>query len=147
MSAESAQPRQPLPLKRIAVYGLIAVIGSVVVNLIIRAIGVAIIDVAPEFGPLADPTGTVIFTTVLVLIAVIVFAIVDRKAGNPVRMFNIIALIALIVSFVPDILLLVSPESAPFPGATPAAVIILMLQHVAAYAITVYTLTVLAYRR
>lgn len=147
MSVQSTQTREPLALSRIAIYGLIAIVGSVVVNLIVRAIGMLIFDVSAEFEPLADPTGTILFTSVLVLIGVIVFAIVDRVSKNPVRVFNIIALIALIVSFVPDILMLVNPGQVPFGGITLPAVLILMVMHVTAYLVTVYVLTVLAYRQ
>ncbi len=146
MTVQSTQPRQPLSFGRVALYGLIAIVGSVVANLIVRALGLAIIDVSPEFMPLADPMATVIFTTGFVLIAVIVFAIVDRVARNPVRTYNIIALIALLVSFIPDIGILIRPEQVPFGGVTFGAVMLLMLLHVVAYAVTVYTLTVLAYR-
>ena len=147
MSVEPVVQRQPLPLSRIALYGLIAIAGSVVANLIVRAVGMAVIDVSPEFESLSEMTNTILFTSVFVFIAVIVFAIVDRIAKNPVRTFNIIALVALIVSFIPDVMMLIRPESIPFGGITFGAVAILMLMHVVAYAITVYVMTVLAYRQ
>lgn len=147
MTVETTESRQPLAIGRIALYGLIAIAGSVVANLIVRAIGMAIIDVSPEFEPLSDLSATVVFTAGLVLVAVIVFAIVDRFTKNPVRVYNIIALVALLVSLIPDIMLLVSPDNAPFGGITFGAVVVLMVMHVVAYAVTVYTLTVLAYRQ
>lgn len=146
MTAEVTGKRQPLPFSRIALYGLIAIVGSIVVNLIVRAIGLAVVDVSPEFVPLAEPSATVIFTGSLVLIAVIVFAVVDRVSSNPVRTYNIVALVALVLSLIPDIGMLLAPQNLPFGGITFGAVMILMVMHVAAYAVTVYVLTVLAYR-
>lgn len=146
MTATATEKRQPLPLGRVALYGLIAIVGSVVANLIVRAVGMAIVDVPSDFLPLTKRVVTVQFTGGLVFIAVIVFAIVDRIARNPQRAFNIIALIALILSLIPDILLLVNPEASPFGTPTLGGVAVLVVMHVVAYAVTVYTLTVLAYR-
>ena len=90
MSVETAQPRQPLPLSRVALYGLIAIVASVAANLTVRAVGIAIIDVSPEFEPLADPPGgTVIFTSVLVLTAPI-FGVFSATAAAG-RMFGLTA--------------------------------------------------------
>lgn len=147
MEQQTPYERQPLSFSRVALYGLIAIVGSVIANLIVRALGLALIDVSPEFAPLADMGGTILFTTVFVFLAVIVFAIVDRVASNPARIYNIIALIALALSLIPDFMMLIDPGSFPFGGVTTGAVIILMVQHIVAYAVTVYVLTVLAYRR
>jgi hypothetical protein len=46
----------------------------------------------------------VIVAAVLVLVAVVVFAVVCREAESPVRTFRRLAVWALLVSFVPDVL-------------------------------------------
>ena len=147
MTQQSSQHHQPLSIGRIVTYGIIAIVGSIVANLIVRAIGLAIINVSPAFDPLADMGATILFTSMLVFVAVIVFAVVDRKASDPVRTFNMIALIALALSLIPDVMMILSPSSFPFTGISFGAVVILMVQHVVAYAVTVYVLTVLAYRQ
>ena len=146
MTEDVSQTHQPLAFSRIALYGLIAIVGSIALNLVIRAIGMTFVDVSPEFEPLGEAAPTIVFTTVLVFLAVIVFAIVDRVAANPVRVFNIIALVALALSVIPDLGLLLRPDQVPFGGITAGAVAIMILIHIAAYAVTVYSLTVLAYR-
>jgi len=55
-----------------------------------------------------------------------------------VWVFRRIALVALAVSFVPDLLLLVA---SPFPGTSVIAVATLMVMHVVAWAISVGILT------
>jgi len=61
---------------------------------------------------------------------------VGRFAKNTVRTYIIISSLFLIVSFLPDI----AVASAPFPGAGWPYSITLMLMHVVAGFITVYTL-------
>ena len=83
----------------------------------------------------------IVFTLFGVLGAVIVFALVGRFSRRPLRLFRRIALVTLVVTFVPDILMLVTGFN---PGTTLANVIVLMLMHVVAWAISVYMLTTLA---
>ena len=80
----------------------------------------------------------------------IVFALVARFARNPIRTYHIVAFAALLISFVPDLLLLLNPAGAPPPGGPPAVggitvvnVAALMILHVVAYAISVGLLTTL----
>jgi hypothetical protein len=74
--------------------------------------------------------------------AVIVFVLLARFARRPILMFKRIAAVTLVLSFMPDVLLLVASE----PGATAASVGVLMSMHVVAWAISVGTLTTLAGR-
>ena len=77
------------------------------------------------------------FTAVFVAIAVMVFAIVAREASRPIRTYNRIAVVALVLSCVPDLAIgfgLIRGE-----GWTLAVVFILM--HIAAWAVTVSMLT------
>ena len=75
-----------------------------------------------------------LFTVVLVSVAVLVFAIIYREAARPLRTFQRVALVALVVSFLPDI---VGPFWSLF-GWPVAAVFIVM--HVAAWAVCVIML-------
>ncbi len=122
---------------------LLAIAAAVVANVLVRTVAVVLFDVSPEFPPLAlGPT--VVFTVVGVLGAVLVFALVARFARRPVRLFRRIALVVLLISFVPNILLLVSDS---VPGAAVPAVGTLMLEHVVAWAVSVGILTTLARAR
>ena len=68
--------------------------------------------------------------------ATLTFVAVRRYAANPKKTFIRIALVVLVLSFIPDILLL-QIQSGPFGGATPAAALVLMLMHVVAAAASV----------
>jgi len=76
-----------------------------------------------------------------VLGAVLVFAILRRFARRPVRIFRVVAVIVLVLSFVPDLWLLAARDRLPFPGATLQSVATLMFMHVVAAAIAVGMLT------
>ena len=111
--------------------GPLTIVVAVIVNAIIRLIAVSLLGVSSEFPPLqAGPP--VVFSIIGVLGAVIVFAIIARFATRPIALFRRIAIVVLIISLVPDILLYTSNA---MPGSSLAAVLALMLMHVAAFAI------------
>jgi hypothetical protein len=103
--------------------------------------------VSPEFVPLSMPQPTIFFTVLGVLPAVLVFALVGRFVRRPARTYTIIAAIALLISLIPDVMMIVDPTSAPFPGGTVVNVITLMVQHVVAAVIVVWLLTTQAIER
>lgn len=121
--------------------GVLAVVGAILAVLAVRWVAVSLVDVPPEFQPLALPSAAIFFTAVLGTGAVIVFAVVRRAAGRPVRTFRWIAAVALLLSFLPDAWLLSEGAAEAFPGATPATVVALMVLHVVAAAVIVPTLT------
>ena len=118
--------------------GLQTIVGAVIATLVVRAVAMAILDIPAAFPPLAGSGPILFFTVVSVLGGVGVFAAVCRVASKPIRLFRIIVAVALLVSFVPDILLLTSDA---FPGTTVASVSTLMFQHVVAAAIVAWMLT------
>ena len=107
-------------------------------NAIVYFIASAILRFPPEFPPLASVVPPILFTVMFTLVAVVVFAVVARRSSQPVRLYRIIAVVALILSFIPDLTL---PGNPMFPGATPAAIGTLVVMHFVAAAITVYLLT------
>lgn len=126
--------------------GPLAIVAAVAGNLVVRFIAAALLNPAPEFLPLgwAPP---ILFTFGGVLGAVIVFGLIGRFARRqPIALFRRVALIALVVSLIPNVLLLFNPQSAPFPGATAANFLALSLMHVVAWAISVTVLTRFARR-
>ena len=118
--------------------GLQTIVGAVIATLVVRAAAMAVLDIPAAFPPLAAPGPTIFLTVVGVFGGVGVFAAVCRWASQPIRLFRIIVAVALLVSFVPDILLLTSDA---FPGTTVASVSTLMFQHLVAAAIVVWMLT------
>jgi hypothetical protein len=139
-SAVSTESVQRVRYSRLWWVGLLAIVLAVIANLLVRVIAMPFIMVPPEFLPLSNPVPTIMFTTLGVLAATIVFAIVGRFSRQPVRTFTIISVIALILSMIPNIFMLVDPASAPFPGANVGNVLILMLQHVIAAVVAVWVL-------
>jgi hypothetical protein len=81
---------------------------------------------------------TVVFTVAGMVGAVVVFGPILRFAGRPVRLFRRVALAVLLVSLVPDVLMLFSGY---MPGATVAGVFTLMVEHAVSWAVAVGVLT------
>jgi hypothetical protein len=120
---------------------IMAVVGAVAATLATRALLLTVLDVPPEFPPLAGPGPTIFLTVVGAVGAVVVFAILGRVSSRPVARFRRVALIALVLSFLPDVWLLTDGAAGAFPGATPAAVGTLMVLHIVAAGVVVWALT------
>jgi hypothetical protein len=122
---------------RLARVGVATVAVTVLVNVVIRTVAVSVFGIGEGFLPLGvGPTA--FFTVVGMAGAVLVFGLMLRFAKRPVRMFRRVALAVLLVSLVPDVLMLVSPS---MPGTTVAGVLTLMVEHVASWAVAVGVLT------
>jgi hypothetical protein len=109
--------------------GPLTVIASLAAVLIVRIAAFALVELNGDYPPLT-PTGLSIFTAFFVSLAVFVFAIVARMSPTPIQTYRRIALVALVLSFIPDLFL---PGQEGQPGATWAAAIVLMVMHVAAW--------------
>jgi hypothetical protein len=131
-----------IDLRRLLWVGPLAIILAVLANVLVATVAPATLPIEPGFLPLTGP-GVVAFTVIGVGAAIAVFALVARISGRPIRTFRIIALVALVLSLLPDLLLLTAGENAPFTGITPLSVGVLMLMHVVAAAISVGLLTTL----
>lgn len=124
-----------IQIKKIWWVGPLTVLASVIGVLIVRSIAMAILP--PPYAPgLAMIAISIVLTVVLCSAAVIVYALVARYAKNPIRTYIIISSIFLVISFLPDI----AAVSMPMPGAGWPYSITLMIMHVVAGFITVYTL-------
>jgi hypothetical protein len=124
-----------IQLRKLWWAGPLTVLAAIIGVLIVRAIAMLILQ--PPYAPgLAMIMLPVMLTLILCTGAVIVYALVGRFARNPIRTYVIISAVFLIISFLPDIAVV----SAPFPGAGWAYSITLMVMHVVAGFITVYTL-------
>jgi hypothetical protein len=130
-----------LSLNRILLAGVIAIVASVIANLIVRWLGLLVVESPPDFQPLASVAPTIIFTTLFLVIATAIFALINRFAGNPLRTFTVVAIVALLLGLVPDIMLLVNPEAIGMGTPSLGAVLILILMHFVAFYITMWVFT------
>ncbi|HEX5690472.1 MAG TPA: DUF6069 family protein [Roseiflexaceae bacterium] len=117
--------------------GPLAIVAAVVVNIIIQQIAAAVLQPDPQFMPLTIGVVST-FTVIGVLGAVLVYALIGRFSQRPIMLFRRVALIALVVSLIPDILM---AFTGFIPGTTVPNVIVLMIMHVAAWAVAVGVLT------
>ena len=121
-------------LRRLIWVGPLTVLSSIAAVLFVRFVAVALLHPQPAFMPLtvAPP---IVDTAVLVSLAVLVFRRVVFFALDPIGTYKIIAITALLLSFLPDIALAISHRAAwPYAFA-------LMAMHVAAWAVCVPMLT------
>lgn len=136
-----------LPFSRVLAAGGIAIVGSVIANLVVYYLGRMIVNPPADFQPLASPMPTIIFTTLFLVVATAVFAMINAWSSNRARVFTIVAVIALVLGFIPDIMLIVSPESSPMGTPTLGAVLVLIVMHFVAFAITMWSFLTWAPRR
>jgi hypothetical protein len=124
--------------------GLVAIVASVIANLVAFFILNAILDLpsAADF-PSLSPLPIALLTTVFTFIGVVVFAIIARRAANPLRTFWIVATVAFVVSIIPNLLSILNPTALPlpFPNPTSLGFAVLIVFHVIAYVITVWVMT------
>ena len=119
---------------RLWLLGLLAIVGSVIVNAIIHTIAMAVLPISSQFFQLQGPI-YVVFTVVATIAAVLVFALVSRLSRRPIRLYRIIATIVLVLSLIPDLGLLSSTGGSWYAVGT------LMSMHIAAYLVCVGVLT------
>jgi hypothetical protein len=134
------KPSTVYPFTRILIAGVVAIGASVAANLVIRWLGLLLVNVPEDFLPLATWQPVVIFTTIFISIATVVWWAVTRWSSNPERTYKVIAVIALILSLIPDLVMLISPGSMPMGTATLGAVMILVTMHIVSAIITVAVL-------
>ena len=101
----------PVPLKRIALMALAAIVIAAVINIVIGQLTALMFTIQ---APMLQPALITAFTAILILLAAVVYAVISRRSPSPVKLFRTIALVALVVSLLPDIgfvLGLVNPYS------------------------------------
>lgn len=123
-----------LETKELAKRGGIAVVLSVVANLVLLQ-AVLVPELVQQFEPL-NVGPVAIFSVLGAVGATIAYAVVDRLSETPDRAFVTVAAVVLVLSFIPDLLVLRSD-----PAATVPAVAVLMLMHVVVAIASVTSLT------
>jgi hypothetical protein len=97
------------------------------VNVLIALAARPLLDIPVEFEPIG-PLAPVIASTMWGVLGTISLLVVAKFAKkNPVRVYWIVSVIGLLVSFIPNINL--ARDSSEFPGATTAGMIVLAVQH------------------
>ena len=129
-----------LTASRLWLVGAAAIVASAIVNLLIESLAVGVFGLPAEFPPFAS-VAIIASTLIGVGGATVVFGLVQRLSRQPARTFITVAIVALVVSLIPNALALVSPDGLPFPGTSPTTIGALSLMHLAAAAISVTMLT------
>ena len=127
---------------RFALAGLGTVAAAVLANLLVYALGSVVVGYDPQFIVLANASGTILFTVVPAIVAVLLYAALTRFTANPAGIFTNIAVVVLVLSLIPDLTYIPS-----VPGASSGQTAILMVMHVVAAAVIVTTLTTLTRSR
>ncbi|WP_223623351.1 DUF6069 family protein [Microbacterium sp. EST19A] len=120
------------PRLRTAVILIAAVIVAVAVNAAVAAVAIAA-GAPSTYGPLTFPAYA-LFTTLGVAAGWAGWVLVHRRARDPRRTLSVLVPVLTVLSFVPDVLLLVFGF---IPGTTTPAVIALMLMHLVVVAVAV----------
>lgn len=124
--------------RKLSWVGPLTIVTATLVNLGIRALSVALFGV-PEHFTLLQPLAIVSSTMVFLALAVAVFFIVGRFSRRPARVYRILALIALLVSYLNPIMALT--QLFPAPGMNVNIFWTMIALHTVTASITVAMLT------
>lgn len=148
IQTESAvEPEAPIPVDiyRLAQYGLFVVIVASAANAVIRVVALAVLDIPTTFLPLRGftfvsyPLGwgpVVLFSAIGAVGATVVYGVITRYSHSPNRMFTIVTILVLLLSF--------GAFLAPLPvlaGAPNAAFAVLAIMHATVAAVSIGILT------
>jgi hypothetical protein len=123
---------------RIVLATALALLIAVPADLAVEAFARQAFAVSPDFPPFQGSVGP--YTAGGIVLAGVAFALVLRFFRDPVRAYVRLAIAALVLSWIPDVALLVINE----PGASVPAVASLMVMHTISAAIVVTLLVRLA---
>ncbi|MDQ2717380.1 MAG: DUF6069 family protein [Chloroflexota bacterium] len=129
-----------IALRKLLWIGPLAIVSAVIANLIVRAIAVAFLGVPGTFQYF-QPAYIIGSTIIYLLLALLAFALVSRFARRPLRFYRVLALVALLVSF----LIPAMPLSGlfPIPGMNVHIFWTMIVMHIVSAVIVVGLLTTL----
>jgi hypothetical protein len=99
----AAERRDGVSWTRLLWVGPLTVVVALLVNLLIKTVLQALNPALAEMGQLGRPM--IILTLEGAILAVLVFAVMVWLVPHPIRWFRIVAVIALLLSLIPDLLL------------------------------------------
>lgn len=129
------------PIVKVLIAGIIAIALSIVANLIVRWVGMLIIDVPADLQPLATTGPILMFTALFIAVATLVWFIITRVSRTPVKTWTTVVIVGFIVSIIPDIsLVMMEQPVVPMGTFTWGAAAILIAMHVVSGVITWWAL-------
>jgi hypothetical protein len=137
-TSSGAESPRDVAWGRFALVGLATVVAALAANLLVYVIGGAVVGYDPNFVVLATAGGTIIFTLVPAIVAVLLYAALLRFTRNPARIFTAIAAVVLVLSVIPDFTYIPT-----VPGSSAPQTAVLVVMHVVAAAVIVGMLTTL----
>jgi len=104
--------REQVALRKLIWVGPLTIVSTVIANLIIRSIAVSSFGVPETFQYVQAPY--VIGSTILfVLVALLVFVLVNRFARRPIQFYRLLAFVVLCISFLSPVMALIGLFPAP----------------------------------
>ncbi len=95
--------------------GGIAIAAAVLANILTRLVLGLLVPLSADFQPFSY--GAIIFFTVMfTVVGVIVFWVVNRLASNPLKVYNVIGIVAFFLSLVPNLAGAANPSAMPMGG-------------------------------
>jgi hypothetical protein len=126
MTTTSARDTRAVSWKSTAVAAAIGAVGGLVINSLIALLAKALFDIPDEFQPLTLPVYGFL-TVVGAIVGAIAWHLVVSRSRNASRVLRVLVPTVLVLSLIPDVMLLVNESQ---PGTTTAGVVALMLMHV-----------------
>jgi hypothetical protein len=134
-SSPSSRP-QGIDWGRYAIVALGTIGAALLANILFYFVAGLFVSYNPQFPPLATVGGTIVFTIVPAVVAVVVYALLLRFTRNPERIFTSLAAVVLVLSWIPDLTYIPT-----VPGASAGQTAVLMLMHLIAAVVIVGMLT------
>jgi hypothetical protein len=125
--------------------GPLTIVIAALANLVVRLLAVSFFGVASSFVYLQTPV-VIVTTVVFLMLALLAFVLVGRVSRHPVRIFRIVAGVALLVSFLNPLLLLAG-WWLPAVDMNLRIFWTMIVMHIVSALITVSLLTTLAVER
>jgi hypothetical protein len=132
--------REQVALRKLIWVGPLTIVSTAIVNLIIRSIAVSSFGV-PETFQYVEAPSVIGSTIVFVLVALLVFALVNRFARRSIRFYRILAFVVLCISFLSPVMALVG--LFPAPGMTLSIFWTMIVMHTVSAIIVVGLFTTL----
>jgi hypothetical protein len=146
MATKSITSNNGVNTDRILRAAVFSVLAAVAANVVLRVILFAIIDLPADFPPL-QTVMIALFTAVGTAAGAVVFALIARRARNPIRTYWIVAMVALVLSILPNFGAMANPGMMPFPSGSALTFGVLILFHIMATFVSVLVLTRLSAER
>ena len=136
MTSTLTRPTRTVSWKSTAVAAAVGAVGGLVINTVIATLARALFDIPSEFQQLTLPVYGFL-TVVGAIVGAIGWHLVATRSRNAAGVLRVLVPIVLVLSLIPDLILLVTESQ---PGTTTAGVVALMLMHfgVAAAAVPAY---------